>query len=444
MQLEKTVKKYDTYKDSGIEWIGKIPQEWNAIKFKYCFSIIGGNGFSETLQGNSNGEIPFCKCSDINDSSTNFVSSANNYVSVECCNDNNFNLVPENSILIAKIGEALKKNHRKINTVPCCIDNNMEAFVLKNNVDKLYYFYVLKCIDMLWFDNGGTIPSVNNEKLKNFKLPYINKIKQQQIADYLDKKCGEIDRVIETEKLVIEKLKEYKQSIITEAVTKGLDKSVSLKDSGIEWIGKIPQHWEIWKLSRLSKQIIDGTHSTPTYTQEGIPFLRVTDISALQNINDDVDFENVMYIPINEHEELVKRCKPEKGDLLVSKNGSIGIPKIINWDSPFSIFVSLCLIKVTSKVLVEYLYYYFRSTLIWTEIAIGGKTGTITNLHLDKIKEFRIPLPNINEQKSIIEYLDKKCSEIDKAIADKEQIIEKFTEYKKSLIYECVTGKKRV
>ena len=98
------VNKYDTYKDSGIEWIGEIPQDWKTIKFKYCFSIIGGNGFPEKLQGNNSGDIPFCKCSDINDNSVIFVNNANNYISRECCKDNNFNLIPENSILVAKIG----------------------------------------------------------------------------------------------------------------------------------------------------------------------------------------------------------------------------------------------------------------------------------------------------------------------------------------------------
>ena len=109
-------------KNSGIEWIGEIPAEWDTIKFKHLFNIVSGNGFSENLQGNDFGDIPFCKCSDINGNDI-FVSSAKNYISLDCQKENNFNLIPENSILIAKIGEALKKNHRKINTIKCCIDN---------------------------------------------------------------------------------------------------------------------------------------------------------------------------------------------------------------------------------------------------------------------------------------------------------------------------------
>ncbi len=453
MQIEKITKQYETYKDSGIEWIGKIPHEWEILTLKRVFSNRDGGAWGEEPQNNENDRIciriadfDYPKMTikhDIDYTVRNYTSDVINKLTLQ-----------RNDILIEKsgggeqtpVGRTIIFNE----SFNALYANFMDRLRVRQNILPKFIQYLL----VSFYQNGITYQyikqttGIQNLDLTNLlSKEYVvlpNLEEQQSITDYLDNKCSKIDNVIETEKSVIEKLKEYKQSIITEAVTKGLDKSVPLKDSSIEWIGKIPQHWEIWKLSRLSKQIIDGTHSTPTYTQDGIPFLRVTDISALQNRNDEIDFENVMHIPTNEHEELIKRCKPEKGDLLVSKNGSIGIPKIINWDSPFSIFVSLCLIKVSSKVTVEYLYYYFRSTLIWTEIAIGGKTGTITNLHLDKIKEFKIPLPNIDEQKSIVEYLDKKCSEIDKAIADKEQVIEKFTEYKKSLIYECVTGKRKV
>ena len=268
--------------------------------------------------------------------------------------------------------------------------------------------------------------------------------KQKAIADYLDNKCNKIDQTIEKEKQVIEKLKEYKQSVITEAVTKGLNPDVKMKDSGVEWIGEIPEHWLCKKLKGITNQIIDGTHSTPNYQEDGIPFLRVTDITTDDGVNQDINWDKTAYINEREHNELIKRCNPQKGDLLVSKNGTIGVPKIVDWNREFSIFVSLCLIKVKEEISVEFLYYYFKSSLIWTEIAIGGKTGTITNLHLDKIREFKIPLPNKDEQQQIVNYLDKKCSAIDKLISNKEKVIDKLTEYKKSLIYECVTGKREV
>ena len=158
-------------KDSGVEWIGEIPEEWETIKFKHVFSIIGGNGFPEILQGNEEGEFPFCKVSDINNKQS-YISTANNYITKDIADSYKFNIIPPGSILIAKIGEALKKNHRKINTVRCVIDNNMQAFTTSENTK--YCYYLLSSIDMVWFDNRGTVPSINNFKLMNSKIPKLN------------------------------------------------------------------------------------------------------------------------------------------------------------------------------------------------------------------------------------------------------------------------------
>ena len=207
--------------DSGIEWIGAIPETWEIIKFKYLFSIIGGNGFPDILQGNTSGDYPFCKVSDIN-GETDYVESASNWVSQIVVDDNRFSVIPTGSILMAKIGAALAKNHRKVNTVRCCIDNNTQALVPKRNDDIRYLLYLTKCIDMRWFDNNSTVPSINNSKLLNFYVPNIPKREQTAIASVLDNKCAKIDSAIEKTQKTIEEYKALKQSIITEAVTKGI------------------------------------------------------------------------------------------------------------------------------------------------------------------------------------------------------------------------------
>ena len=153
-------------KDSGIAWIGEIPEKWEIIKFKYVFSIIGGNGFPESLQGQTEGTYPFCKVSDINGHS-DYVDAAVNYVSDEAVQVNGFSVIPHGSIIIAKIGAALLKNHRKINSVPCCIDNNTQALVPIRDDNIRYLLYLTRCINMGWFDNNSTVPSLNNNKLLN-------------------------------------------------------------------------------------------------------------------------------------------------------------------------------------------------------------------------------------------------------------------------------------
>lgn len=204
-------------KNSNVEWIGKTPCEWEIVRIKNHYRIIGGNGFSLDLQGNTSGDLPFCKASDIS-ASGGRMDSAANYVSYDTAKKNKFNIIPQGSIVFAKIGEAMKKNNRAICLKPCCIDNNCQA-VVPNEMDSIYSYYLFSCIDMSWFDNAGTIPSINNTKLLNcyFARPPIDE--QKVIVDYLENKCSEIDSIISTKQMLIESLNEYKQSLIYEVVT---------------------------------------------------------------------------------------------------------------------------------------------------------------------------------------------------------------------------------
>ena len=205
-------------KDSGVEWIGEIPKQWDVARIKDIFYIIGGNGFPENLQGRTEGDYPFCKVSDINGKEA-YVHCAKNYVTEEIVNTNNYNIIPKGSIIFAKIGAALQKNHRKINIVPCCIDNNTEALVPKISMNSKYLYYMLTCIDMNWFDNKSTIPSINNTRLLSCNVPYIQLTMQDEIVSYLDIKCDKIDTLITIKQQKIEKLIQYKKSIIYEYVT---------------------------------------------------------------------------------------------------------------------------------------------------------------------------------------------------------------------------------
>ena len=206
------------------------------------------------------------------------------------------------------------------------------------------------------------------------------------------------------------------------------------KNSGIEWIGDIPEHWEITKMKFLSNTIIDGTHFTPTYISKGIPFLRVTD---LQNI--EIDLSKTKYISLEEHKSLTKRCKPEKGDVLLSKNGTIGITKVVDWDYEFSVFVSICLIKLKPILTPSFFVYLFGSHVVDLQIKAKSKTTSVTNLHLDQIRELISIVPPIEDQKRINNFLDEKTGEIDEAIALKNQLIALLQEEKSALINEAVT-----
>lgn len=187
-------------------------------------------------------------------------------------------------------------------------------------------------------------------------------------------------------------------------------------------IGWIPEDWDVSYLEDITrKKILDGTHFTPNYSKDGVPFLRVTDIKEGK-----INLGNIKYIPHEEHKQLIKRCLPEKGDILYSKNGTIGITKIIDWEWEFSIFVSLALIKPDpSNVLNLFLKYLLDSKYASNEIKIRAKQGTVTNLHLEEIRKFRFPIPPLPEQQkiaSILTTVDDKISSIDQQIQQTEQL----------------------
>lgn len=204
-------------KDSGVPWIGQVPEGWKVKRIKHHFDVISGSGFKPNLQGLSEGDYPVCKASDIAKSGRYF-SGAANWISKQTAREQGFNVIPKGSILLAKIGEAMKKNNRTISLVDCCADNNCQGlFARETNIEFAYYLFC--SMDMSWFDNAGTIPCLNNQKLKDSHIPCPPLSEQKAIADFLDGKCAEIDAETEKCRGMLERLEEYKKALIFECVT---------------------------------------------------------------------------------------------------------------------------------------------------------------------------------------------------------------------------------
>jgi type I restriction enzyme S subunit len=273
-------------------------------------------------------------------------------------------------------------------------------------------------------------------------FPYPPLPEQTAIAAFLDRKTALIDEAVAIKEKQIALLKERKQILIQNAVTQGLNPNAPMRDSGVTWIGKIPEHWKIVKLKLLSKKIVDGAHFTPTYVESGVPFLRVTDLTKMKNGK--INWNAVRYIPEKEHQELIKRANPEKGDVLLSKNGTIGLTKVIDWQCEFSFFVSLCLIKLKKNIEAHYFMSFFSSPLVDRQITFGSSRTSVTNLHLEKIKELLVILPPLEEQTAIVAHIETQSAKIDQAIDLQQQQIDKLKEYKATLINSAVTGKIRV
>lgn len=416
-------------KNSGIEWVGDIPDDWNISRLKYLFCVIGGNGFSLELQGEEKGDFPFCKASDIS-SSGKEIKTAQNYVTKKIAVANNFNIVPSFSVLFAKIGEAMKKNNRAINLCECCIDNNCQALVPNKKVYYIFAYYLLKCIDMRWYDNAGTIPCVNNRKLLNSMVAIPPIEEQRKIAEFLDEKCGEMDALIADIKTQIESLEQYKRSVICEAVTKGLNPSAEMKDSGIEWVGKMPLHWECVKgkyLLRYLQKPVKKDDGVITCFRDGEVTLRSKRREEGFTFADkEIGYQGI-----------------DVGDLVVHGMdgfaGAIGISDARGKASPV-------LNVLDTQQNKKYIMYYLRS-MAYGDVFMALSTGIRVrscDLRWNKLAELLYPVPPIEEQNAIVTFIDTTLQKTNSLIAAKQLQIETLEAYKKSIIYEYVTGKKEV
>ncbi len=420
-------------KNSGIEWIGDIPSDWEVHRVKSHYSIVSGSGFKPDLQGKLSGDYPVCKASDISSAGKDLFFAAN-YITVDIANREGFSVIPSGSIIFAKIGEAMRKNNRSICRVDCCADNNCQGLV-PNNIDVDYGYYLFNCIDMKWFDNAGTVPCINNQKLKDCGIPFPNIIKQKIISNFLDEKCAEIDTVIEQTKATIEEYKKLKQSVITQAVTKGIRSNRPMKDSGIEWIGKIPEEWEIRRIKTLFS-LRDERNFLPLSQVNLISLY--TDKGVMQHSDIDNTTGNKA-----SNADGYKKVYPNDivVNIILCWMGAIGRSAYKGVTSPaYDVYIP------SEFVDSNFYHHYFRTTGFSGDCYKRGK-GIMAmrwRTYSDQFRDINVVYPSLQEQREIVDYLDKKCSEINELIAKKTSLLSELESYKKSLIYEYVTGKKEV
>ncbi|MGQ9689599.1 MAG: restriction endonuclease subunit S, partial [Desulfobaccales bacterium] len=244
---------YPTYKDSGVEWLGEIPAHWEVMKFKRLGSFQAGTGFPDEEQGITDEELPFYKVSDTNlQGNELFMLIHNNSITKDTAKKLRAFIFPPETIIFAKVGAALLLNKRRILTYESCIDNNMMGFTRKNCNLKWAYYWMC-CLDLARLANPGAVPSINEGQMREVPVPVPPFAEQRGIANFLEGETGKIDALIAKKERQIELLQEKRTALISRAVTRGLDPNIPLKDSGIDWLGHIPAHWEVKRLKNVTQ-----------------------------------------------------------------------------------------------------------------------------------------------------------------------------------------------
>ena len=426
-------------KDSGIEWIGKIPEGWEVHRVKTHFTIISGSGFKPELQGQSTGDFPVCKASDIS-SSGHYLHTSANYITSDIVKSQHFSIIPKGSILFAKIGEAMRKNNRSLCSHDCCVDNNCQGLVPKN-ISSEFSYYLFTCIDMTWFDNAGTIPCINNQKLYDCRIPFPSYDEQLLISNHLNFQCAKINEILFHIRSSIEEYKKLKQAVITQAVTKGVRGKREMKDSGVEWIGEIPKKWVIQKIKSISSRINVGVVIRPSeyFDENGtVPFLRGINLKEYL-----ISSDNMLYINESSN-RILSKSQVHTDDILIVRDGSIGtscvVPAEFDGANVVSMVIATPLISCDSR----FICYSLNSDVGKTQFTLTKIGSALTHTSVSAVSDIIVAVPSCAEQKEIADYLDAKCTEIDGLIAKKEQLVKELESYKKSLIYEVVTGKREV
>ena len=420
-------------KDSGIPWIGQIPEDWEVAKLKNFTKFYSGGtpNVSNQFNYNDNG-VSFVT---IKDMSNNYlINKTEKHITKLGIKEKNLKILDKGTVLYsiyATVGEISELN------INATINQAILALTNLKNINKTFLKYNLLSMKdfVISLSNGNTQFNLNTEIVKNFYLTTPSFELQQKIVEILDKKCGQIDELVRIEENEIEKLKEYKTSLITKVVTKGLDPNVKMKDSGIPWIGQIPEDWKVVRLKNIAKCYGGLTYSPDDINEKGILVLRSSNIQ-----NGKLSFNDNVYVKVNNFMPV------EKNDILIcSRNGSrelIGKNAIITTDIKATFGAFMMIIRTSQnakylhKILNSNIFNYYISSFL---------TSTINQLTKNNLDNIKFPFSiDPNTQQQIVEYLDKRCEEIDNLIKIKQEKIEKLKEYKKSLIYQYVTGKKEV
>jgi type I restriction enzyme, S subunit len=355
------------------------------------------------------GDIPFLKIDDIT-SSSKYLRSHKVTINERGLSESSAKIVPTGTILLTMYGTI---GRCCITTYPVATNQAIASFLGHPEVELEYLYYTLesKTDEFATASSQTTQANISAGILKQTPIAIPPLPEQKKIAEILSG--------IDIEIAVLVRAKEKLERI-------------ALAYLGIA----VPPDCESLELQQLCK-ITDGAHKTPTYTTEGVPFLRVTDIKSGQ-----LDQSSFKFIPIEEHLELTRRCRPEKGDVLLSKNGTIGIPRLIDWDWEFSIFVSLALLKIKdiNKILPEFLEMLLVSPSLTSQMFATSKQGTVTNLHLEEIRKFKIHLPPPEEQFEIV----RKYRSLNGLIGNYSLLIEKKSLLKRGLSSDLLSGRKRV
>ena len=416
------MKAYPDYKDSGFDRLGKVPSHWGVYNLKRMTNFNYGNSLSKEIR--IDGKIP--------------VYGSNGVVGYH---DESITKSP--CIIVGRKGSFGKVNYSEIECFPIDTTYFIDETATKNNLRWLYYLLLSLRLDA--FSKDSAVPGLSREDAyeKRAVLPSLSE--QQAIADFLDRKTAQIDTLIEKKQRQIDLLHEQRTALINHAVTKGLNPKVKMKDSGVEWLGEIPSHWEVKRIKHLIQSKKNSIKTGPFGSQLTNADMAGTDVKVYNQRsvidNDFVNGEN--YVSLEKFQQL-KEFEIYAGDILITTRGTIGRCAIFPENAEKGI-LHPCLIRLQMNeelILKEYLIGFIQDSVLFKQsIFFESNATTIEVIYSGTMKQVPVPVPPVEEQQKIIKYLSELKNKVQLATEKLENEIMLLQEYRTALISEAVTGK---
>ncbi len=425
---------YNEYKDSGVEWLGDIPKGWNTIQVGRLYTRNKRTGFVEKellSVYRDYGVIPKSSRDDNNNKPSDDLSP--------------YQLVKPDDLVMNKMKAwqgsiAISEYEGIVSPAYFVYEPNFKLFdlafpryvhyLLRNPIYITQYMSRSKGIRVNQWD-------LDPDEFKKIELLLPSKDEQSKIFEFLDHETAQIDTLIEKQQTLIQLLKEKRQAVISHAVTKGLNPDAPMKDSGVEWLGEVPEHWNVGALKYWA-DIIDCKHITAEFVEDGYPLASISEVKDWT-----VNLSTSKFTTKRYYLELIENGrKPIVGDILYSRNATVGEAALVIDNMPdFAMGQDVCLIRSNDKILSDYIMYVLNSGIIKKQLDLAMVGSTFKRINVDNIRNFDISFPSIHEQQEIIDSLKTNIVKYDSLVEQAEQAIQLMQERRTALISAAVTGK---